>query len=668
MNFKNILYLILISTFIGFYSCAKDDIVNDKPLPDDKPKEKIDSPKSVVINAANISMPGSGTITVQYSDSPAGNGIEKIIDNNPDSKFSIESNKVWILWKSDEAFIATDYFITSADGSSENDPKSWTLTASNDNTTWKTLASSANASFSSRKQKKVTTFKNETTYQYYKLSISSNNGGSKIEIADWGLTKKKVEPKSIRIISSNLSMPVMGIISVQYNDSPASDDIDKIVDNNADTKYTANYNKVWIVWKGNSAVNVEEYHLTSSSDDQKNDPKSWTLSASNDSVIWTTLDAKNDFVFTERKSKKKFPISDKTPYLYFRLDITSNNGGSLTQVAEWGLKKPITMEDLMHLASGYSKSSITPMGKHYENRHVTTDSDKSWLLVANNEPPAPGSLNDGAEWKELPVTLYPFGEPVPADINQHDIGDCGGIAALASMAYLYPDFIKSIITDNGDKTYTIDMFDPQGKAVKLTVSSTFLVRKDNKRIAAVSSKSDKACWSTILEKAIMKYNVIYKVNPDIGGIGSEHVPPLFTGDGGSFAFSPGVLNNEQLKRAVEASLDEGKLVIGGFNQAVQFGNTKTVTGHAFTFMYSTDSNALFTMRNPWGFNPNTDGKDDGVLHIPDNGYIPPLIDLRIVNPGKAVNMKKDIEPYIPPVFSSVTHELRVNPALMASGM
>jgi len=518
MNFKNILYFILISTFIGFYSCAKDDIIGDKPSPDDSQKEKIDSPKSVVINAANISMPVSGTITVQYSDSPAGNGIEKIVDNNPYSKFSIESEKVWMVWKSDEAFIATDYFITSADGSSENDPKSW------------------------------------------------------------------------------------------------------------------------------------------------------TLSASIDSVTWTTLDTKNDFIFTERKSKKKFSINDKIPYLYFKLDITSNNGGDLTQVAEWGLKKPISMEDLIRFASGFSASSQTTMGKHYENRHVTTDSDKSWLLDANNEPPAPGSLNNGAEWKELPVTLYPFGEPVPTDINQHDIGDCGGIAALASMAYLYPDFIKSIITDNGNQTYTIDMFDPQGKPIKLTVSSTFLVRKDNKRIAAVSSKSDKACWSTILEKAIMKYNVIYKVNPDIGGIGSEHVPPLLTGDGGSFAFSPGVLNNEQLKRAVEASLDEGKLVIGGFNQVVQFGNTKTVTGHAFTFMYSTDSNALFTMRNPWGFNPNTDGKDDGVLHIPDNGYIPPLIDLRIVNPGKAISMKKDIEPYIPPIFSSVNHELRVSPALMASGM
>ena len=668
MRFKNILYFILISTLIGFISCAKDDVIDDNPSPGDKPKEKIDSPKTVVVNSNNISMPGSGTITVQYSDSPTGYGVEKIIDNNPDTKFLIESNKVWIVWKADEAFIATGYLITSADGASENDPKSWTLYASNDNSSWKTLASSANSSFSGRKQKKKIAFKNETAYQYYKLSVTTNNGGTKIEIADWGLTKKKVEPKSLRIISNNLSMPVMGVISVQYNDSPATEDIDKIVDNNADTKYTANYNKVWIVWKGNSAVNVEEYHLTSTSSDQKYDPKSWTLSASNDSVTWTILDTKNDFVFTERKSKKKFSINDKTPYLYFKLDITANNGGDLTQMAEWGLKKPISMEDLMRFASGFSASSQTTMGKHYENRHVTTDSDITWLLDPNNEPPAPGSLNNSAEWKELPVTLYPFGEPVPADINQHDIGDCGGIAALASMAYLYPDFIKSIIKDNGDKTYTIDMFDPQGKAVKLTVSSTFLVRKDNKRIAAVSSKSDKACWSTIFEKAIMKYNVIYKVNPDIGGIGSEHVPPLFTGDGGSFAFSPGVLNNEQLKRAVEASLDEGKLVIGGFNQAVQFGNTKTVTGHAFTFMYSTDSSALFTMRNPWGFNPNTDGKDDGVLHIPDNGYIPPLIDLRIVNPGKAINMKKDIEPYIPPVFSSVTHELRVNPALMASGM
>ena len=124
MRFKNILYFILISTLIGFISCAKDDVINDKPSPDDNPKEKIDSPKSVVVNSNNISMPGSGTITVQYSDSPTGYGDEKIIDNNPDTKFLIESNKVWIVWKADEAFIATGYLITSADGASENDPKS----------------------------------------------------------------------------------------------------------------------------------------------------------------------------------------------------------------------------------------------------------------------------------------------------------------------------------------------------------------------------------------------------------------------------------------------------------------------------------------------------------------------------------------------------------------
>ena len=63
------------------------------------------------------------------------------------------------------------------------------------------------------------------------------------------------------------------------------------------------------------------------------------------------------------------------------------------------------------------------------------------------------------------MDLYPFGEPVPADINQHGIGDCSALAVLAEMAYLFPDFIKSIVSDHGDGTYTVAMYDPQGKPV-----------------------------------------------------------------------------------------------------------------------------------------------------------------------------------------------------------
>jgi len=663
--------LLLLTACIALSGCSQEEADN---FPDPDKEEdpngipvKKDDPKTVVINSGNLTMPGSGTITVQYSDSPSGNGIDKLVDNNPGSKFSVESDNVWIVWKSDEAFIATGHFITSAEGNPENDPKSWNLSVSNDSASWKTIASSSNITFTERKQKKEFQFTNNNSYKYYRLSITANNGGAKIEIADWGLTKKKVIPKSVKIGSENTTMSGMGTITVQYDDSPAGDDVDKLIDGNADTKYTVNYNKVWIVWKGNSAVELDGYFITSSTFHPQFDPKSWTLSASNDSIDWEILDVRTDFIFADRKEKKAFPITDNTPYLYFKLDITANNGGVITQIADWGLKKVIKMEDLMLLASGFTHSTQTSMGVHYQNRHVTTDLDRVWLLDANNEPPVPGSLNDGAIWEELPVTLYPFGEPVPADVNQHNIGDCGALAALASMAYLYPDFIESIITDNGDKTYTIDMFDPQGKPVKVTLSSAFLVTKDNGNIAAVSGKRDQACWSTLLEKAIMKYNAVYKVNTEIGGIGSHVVPPLFTGEGESFGFPAKVLNADQLKVMVEISLEEGRFVIGGFNQVKPIGNTNTVTAHAYTYMLSMDPDALFSMRNPWGGNPGTDGKEDGVLNIQDDGVIPTLIDVGVTGPGKAAPMKKDVKPYDPSKYSVTAHTMRVSAALMESG-
>lgn len=643
-------------------SCSKNDVPEAPKLPE----VKKDNPKTVSISANYASMPMKGTITVQFADSPLSEGIEKIIDNNPDTKFSIDNPNVWIIWKSDSAFIASEYFIISATDTPECDPKSWSLSASNDGNSWTALNSIAYYSFSERKQKKTFTLVHDIPYQYYKLVITENNGGTKIQIADWGIVKKKVVPKSVRVFGTNISMPTEGVMTVQYSDCPKDEDINKLTDNDKDTKLIVKYNKVWITWKADKAVPMKEYFMTSADNAPENDPKSWTLSASDDSVTWKLLDSQTNFTFDQRKDKKRFPIKDETPFKFFKLDITANNGGSSTQLAEWGLVKLLMLDDLMQFARRSTHSSITPMGIHYENRHITTDADKIWLNDAGNEPPVPASQVNVLMWKELSVTLYPFGSPTPADINQHDIGDCGGIASLASMAYLYPDLVKSIIKDNGDKTYTIQMFDPQANPIQVTVSSQFLVRKDNSRIAAVSSKYDRACWSTILEKAIIKYNAIYKVSPDINGILKEVVPALFTGNGDSFNFDPFTLTNEQLERAVKAALQEGRFIVGGFREEKYIGNAKTVTYHAYTAMFTNVTNALFCMRNPWGFSPGTDGKEDGVLHIL-NDHIPPLIDVCIMRPGKAGNLTPNSEPYIAPSFSSV-HVPRVNAALMRSGM
>ena len=90
------------------------------------------------------------------------------------------------------------------------------------------------------------------------------------------------------------------------------------------------------------------------------------------------------------------------------------------------------------------------------------------------------------------MTLYPFGDPSPADVNQHVIGNWGS-CGLGSMAYVYPNFVKSLITDNGNNSYTVKMFDPQGKPLQVTVSNKFLTG-NGQNIDAVSGKNNTATW------------------------------------------------------------------------------------------------------------------------------------------------------------------------------
>jgi hypothetical protein len=453
----------------------------------------------------------------------------------------------------------------------------------------------------------------------------------------------------------NANMPSSGVLVAEFTNSPAGFDITKIADNNPSTSYLTPHARFYLLWNGNKSVAINYYTLTSSGDAQANDPKAWTLYGSNDNKTWTPLDRQADQVFAARKEQKTYRFDNSVDYRYVKLSIEANNGGSATQIAEWTLegKTFANIDDLMAFASGNTHVESTPMGNHYANKHVTTDADKVWLADPANEPNLlPQSPGLSSMQPFTVENLFPFaGRPSPADVNQHGIGDCSALAVFGCFAYMYPDFVKSLITDNRNQTYTVHMFDPQGKRIDVTVQNTFLV-DGNGNIGTVTGKNNRITWATILEKAIMKWNFIYGVNPDINGIGSEHVVPLFTGNGDSFAFSPGSLTPEQLTRAVKACLENGKIVVGGFRQSgVKIGNLETVSGHAYTFMYSTEPTAMFTMRNPWGFSPGSDGKEDGVLNIVNDGVVPPLIDLRIIEPGAAADTPLSaLLPYRPPVF------------------
>ena len=280
-----------------------------------------------------------------------------------------------------------------------------------------------------------------------------------------------------------------------------------------------------------------------------------------------------------------------------------------------------------------------------------TSDDLAFLHDASKQPPIPGSTS-GLHLKALPVTLYPSagGMPTPADINQHAIGNCDGDTAFASIAYANAPFIKSLITDNHDDTFTVRMYDPLGNQITVSLDNQFLVDSSN-NIGAVSGKKGEADWATVLEKATMKYIEIFPVVADIGGIGSEHQTPMFTGAGGSFAFDRGRLTPAEITRVVKAALAAGKLISGGFGiegKALSSG-LQTVTAHGYAVFVPKTAEVMISMRNPWGLDPTDHGYDastDGVLDIPVDQSWADTIDLRVIDPGDACGGGVT-QPYLP---------------------
>ncbi len=394
----------------------------------------------------------------------------------------------------------------------------------------------------------------------------------------------------------------------------------------------------------------------------------WGGKGGGDDVYNVTYNAPTKSFIARHKTKSetlRWYVTQQTPSLLVLRDGTVYRYFYRTkeeaQNAQMELDPPSHRETtsiaaILNYGTSKTKSTVTPMGKHFENRHVTTEADRAWLLDPTNEP---DMVADLTRWVAKSVNLYPYSDPLPADVNQHAIGNCCALAVFASLAYLYPGFIKDIITNNGNRTYTVKMYDPQGQSIEVGVSNKILCDASG-NIGQVTGKNNVVTWASILEKALMKWETIYKC-VGVEGIATEHTAPLFTGSGDSFAFAPNSLYTSELKLAIDYCLSEGRICVGGFNVAdLPCGKLKTVTGHAFTFMLADDDSSIFVMRNPWGIED-----VDGKLFIPDLRTTVQTIDARIVDPGAAAPfLRSDLKPYTPPRFIRKATDLGVSERLL----
>lgn len=133
-----------------------------------------------------------------------------------------------------------------------------------------------------------------------------------------------------------------GELSVSHENHDGADGKEgskKLVDNNSNTKFLLRdfRGELWCQIEFDEAQKIGAYTMTSANDAENRDPNEWNLQGSDDGVSWTIVDKREREVFNQRFMTKRYDIQFAKAYKFYRLNITSNVGNNLFQLAEWRL-------------------------------------------------------------------------------------------------------------------------------------------------------------------------------------------------------------------------------------------------------------------------------------------------------------------------------------------
>jgi len=103
----------------------------------------------------------------------------------------------------------------------------------------------------------------------------------------------------------------------------------------------------WLKYQFDSAKIITQYKITIEDNpvDIDRAPKSWTFQGSNNDSDWVTLDTQSNITDWVNHETKVFPISNTNSYLYYRLNISENNGDTYLTIAEWEMMANATTEN-----------------------------------------------------------------------------------------------------------------------------------------------------------------------------------------------------------------------------------------------------------------------------------------------------------------------------------
>ncbi len=299
-----------------------------------------------------------GTV-VSFKSSPNFNSseiVDNIFDGSTGTKWIASGiDGVWVSVKLKTPIAVNTYQITVCNDHHKRDPKNWNFYGSNDGEEWVLLDSRSDEVFKDFFQTNTYKFENTTEYSYYKLGDISCNGVDNVGLSITHMSELKLmntvlseepdvtetpdeEPVSKAVLQEFDVATVKGSATLE-----GSQGILQIFDGSVDTKVcVVNVSSLWVSAKLKAPAAVNTYKIASANDHDPRDPRDWTLYGSNDGEAWVALDVRTNEDMPDRNTYYTYTFNNTTPYSYYKLDVSSNNGEDavglqVVQFSEWQL-------------------------------------------------------------------------------------------------------------------------------------------------------------------------------------------------------------------------------------------------------------------------------------------------------------------------------------------
>lgn len=223
-----------------------------------------------------------------------------------------------------------------------------------------------------------------------------------------------------------------------------------------------------------------------------------------------------------------------------------------------------------------------------------------WFL-GNDRPVAAA----GTEYRQISGQLFQGGISVN-DIDQGSLGNCYVIAALGAFAHDRPSVIQNMFIDNGDGTFTVRFFKPDGTADYLTVDRFLPVNLSTNRLhyagrdyEGLWNDPTSELWIALAEKAYAQVNqsgYIDRGNVNTyAALENGWMAPVMQQITGATSSDRSIasMTATELINLVNATTP----ITAGFVSGGGFG---VVNDHAYVITSYNSTTRRFHLHNPWG--------------------------------------------------------------------